>query len=160
MAYVEDINSEPYYPFGVSYKELENYSWYCKNWNVFISPEGMIYKISEFDSFSTGHDSFAYNHGKDVFRKDITKEYDKLRKIKPHLANLAPKDILINLYGYVSFEQEVIMLPDPSYHNENVTDAQMLAILKLCKLNGISDSKRKELFRAGMPNNMSEKIIK
>lgn len=142
-----DINSAPYFPKGWTIDELKKYQDIFKGWSVFISPEGLTYKVNEWEELVTGHDNFAYEHVHDAYKKDIFEEFRKLKMIKPSItANLGAKDILINLFGYVCFDEGYVKYPDKNYANKNVTDAQVLVLDTLYKINGISAKRIEKIY--------------
>lgn len=111
------------------------------NYDGFIDPDGYFIKVCERSSLGGMHDEFALIYADVVYNKNLKKEYDKLREVKPALKNimLGPKDILINLFGYVLYEHSMnrVILEGPKYYynGQKVTNAQMETALKLLELN-------------------------
>ena len=122
------------YPYNIN--NLEN----IKGWNVMISPEGEVYKIYERNELVSGHDLFAETYVLVKYNKDINEIWKKYQKINTQhqSINLAPKDILINLFGFVNYEFFTtleITGPDFKYRGLSVTDKQVLVLEKLIELN-------------------------
>lgn len=114
-------------------------------WNVMISPEGEVYKIYERGELQTGHDLFASTFVSIKYKKDINEVWKNFQKIHSDYSSilLAPKDILIDLFGFVNYEyNKGLELTGPDYNMAalRVTDKQVLVIDRLIELN--KDSKR------------------
>ena len=112
-----------------------------KGWNGMISPEGDFYKIYERDEVDTGHDEFAENYVCIKLNQDIYETYKKFQNSRPEFNDikLAPKDILINLYGFVNYEyfndELLLKAPDFRYSGLKITDAQVKMLMQLQKIN-------------------------
>ena len=112
-----------------------------KGWNGMISPEGDFYKIYERDEIDTGHDEFAENYVYIILNQDIYEVYKKFQESRPEFSDirLAPKDILINLYGFVNYEyfngKLLLKAPDYRYKGLKITDSQVEMLLQLQKIN-------------------------
>lgn len=110
-------------------------------WNGMISPEGNFYKIYEREILSTGHDLFAEEYVYINYNQKIFEEYEKFCKSRPEFLKikLAPKDILINLYGFVNYEyfngKLILGIPDMKYKGLKITDRQIETLMKLKTLN-------------------------
>jgi hypothetical protein len=125
----------------------------AKGYDGLISPEGEFFKVCKRDKLVAAHDYFAemymyYKH--DI---DINHSYRKFQALKPHYQhiNLAPKDILINIYGYVNYEHiknghVEITPPQKEYNNLELTDQQLLTIVELIELNSDNEESLTSLF--------------
>lgn len=113
----------------------------AKGYDGFVSPEGNFYKVCERGNMDAVHDFFAETFGSIVLDADVAEEFEKLKELKPELIdkNLLPKDILINLFGFVNYEFKCdgikIEVPNPSYKGKKVTNKQISTILKLVSIN-------------------------
>lgn len=113
-----------------------------KGYDGLISPEGEFFKVCKRDELVAAHDYFAEMYMYYKHNIDINNAYRKFQELKTHFKNinLAPKDILINLYGYVNYEHinngiVEITPPKKEYNNLELTDKQLLTIVELMELN-------------------------
>lgn len=115
-----------------------------KGWDGFIDPNGLFYKVCERGEFVSEHDNFAECYVDMVLHEDIRKKYENFRKARKEYVNinLAPKDILVNLYGFVNYEAShgklEITTPDKKFCGKELTDKQIESIAKLIYVNGDS----------------------
>ena len=123
-----------------------------KGWNGMISPEGDFYKIYEREEIDTGHDEFAEKYVSIKLNQDIYETYKKFQKNKPEFSDikLAPKDILINLYGFVNYEyfngKLLLKAPDFRYSGYRITDDQVKMLLQLQKINNDNFEELAQIF--------------
>lgn len=113
-----------------------------KGYDGFIDPEGNFYKVCERDRLVAAHDHFAEVFVLFKYNDDINEKYKKFQKLKSKYSNirLAPKDILINLYGFVNYEHinsgyVEITPPEKEYLGFELTDAQFNTITELLVIN-------------------------
>jgi hypothetical protein len=113
-----------------------------KGWDGLISPDGHFYKVCKRDTLVAAHDYFAEIFVSFKYNEDINEKYKKFQKIKSRYDNirLAPKDILINLYGFVNYEHinngyVEITPPEKEYLGFQLTNAQFNTIAELIVIN-------------------------
>ena len=113
-----------------------------KGYDGFIDPEGNFYKVCERDRLVAAHDHFAEVFVLFKYNDDINEKYKKFQKLKSKYSNirLAPKDILINLYGFVNYEHinscyVEITPPEKEYSGLELTNAQFNTITELMIIN-------------------------
>lgn len=114
-----------------------------KGYDGFVSPEGYFYKVCKRDAMEDVHDYFAEAYVYVKYDEDINQVYEDFQTRKPDFKNirLAPKDILINHYGWVNFEyykngMVEVTPPDPKYTNKKINDKQFVMLVDLVNLNG------------------------
>lgn len=123
-----------------------------KGWNGMISPEGDFYKIYERECIDTGHDLFAEDYVSIKLNQDIYETYKKFQNNRSEFSEikLAPKDILINLYGFVNYEyfngKLLLKAPDFRYNGFKITNAQVKMLMQLQKINNDNFEELAQIF--------------
>ncbi len=133
---------------------------HVKGYDGLISPQGDFYKVCERDSMEAVHDAFAEIFVYFKHDQDINKVYEDFQEQKHQYKTirLAPKDILINLYGFVNYEYDKhgmveITPPDPRYNNHKLNDKQFLMLTHLVNLNGDKMESLDKIFHNIYENN-------
>ncbi len=115
-----------------------------KGWNGFISPEGIFYKVYEFNKLVTFHDEYALILAEKIYKIDINKKYQQIIQNNQNLRfyNLGTKDMLINILGFVNFEVKAnkvdVQIPNILYAGHKITNKQFLILEKLAKINHLN----------------------
>lgn len=115
-----------------------------KGWNVLISPEGIVYKVYEFNKLITFHDEYSKMLMEHIYNINIKEKFmnliQKNEKLK-HM-NLGAKDMVVNIEGFVNFEVKAnkveVTIPNYSYAGHKITNKQYLVLCELARINNLS----------------------
>lgn len=111
--------------------DLEAYddSVIVKNYNLFIDPDGMFYRINRIkNDYSIDHNLWALEYFKKLC--DI---YDSKK--------LSPAEVLIHKYGFLYYSHDmlvrkpIVKVPNPKYYRQRVSEEELDSLFQIMLLN-------------------------
>lgn len=133
------MNDQKIMNYDFKIYNLENDFDLIKNWKIFISPEGQILRVAPFDNLESNHDSYVFEYFKKVLKRDASQLLLFLKENHPkcNSYNYSYKDLMIDYFGYVDFENNVIKndfiigKPDYEINKHKTTNQQIKVLLRL-----------------------------
>lgn len=123
-----------------------------KNYDILISPVGECYSVKMSDEETAmNHESYIRLFAQEILNINIDEIKERLQNdYLYHGINLSYKDILINYYGFVSYQHKinsaVIKCPDKRLLGLQITEPQVKLLEELILINGDPTSTIYQIF--------------